>query len=359
MKKETAPGLAMRAAVAAILMTVAARAQDTGKTLPDISVIGQDGQSLHFYSDLVRGRTVAIDFIYTNCTSFCLPLSANLRQVQQRLAARMGKDIALISISIDPAADTPARLKDFAAKFDAGPGWTFVTGARPDIAKLLGQLGQSPGNPGDHMPLVLIHNDTSGGWTHADGYDPDAITEALTLAAGPPPPAPPAGAAAAAARAYMTNPLLVTQDGQKVRLFDDLMDGKTVLINFMMTGCKDICPPEMTNLARVQDLLGDRLGRSVIMLSLTVDPLHDGPAELKKFANGFGARRGWYFLTGDPGELAGLERRLGGYASDPLDHSSIAIAGNAGNGTWTKIPALGDPALIARQVLSLVDGPAR
>ena len=321
--------------------------------LPDVTVIDQTGQSRHFYSDLVKGRTVAIDFFYTTCTSFCRPLQANLAEVQRRLSARMGKDVALISISIDPATDTPARLKAFAANFDQGPGWTFVTGARSDIAKLLDRMGQTLGNPEDHMPLVLVHSDTAGGWSHIDGYDPDEIVQALTKAA----PAAARTNAAAAARTYMTNPLLVSQDGQKLRLFDDLMDGRIVLINFMLTGCQDVCPPETTNLARVQDLLGDRLGRSVVMLSLTVDPFHDGPAELKKFSSAFGVRKGWYFLTGDPDQMAVLERKLGGYTSDPADHSSGLIAGNVATGTWIKLLALDDPAVIARQVLALADPP--
>lgn len=321
--------------------------------LPDVTVIDQTGQSRHFYSDLVKGKTVAIDFFYTTCTSFCRPLQANLAEVQRRLSARMGKDVALISISIDPATDTPARLKAFAANFDQGPGWTFVTGARSDIAKLLDRMGQTLGSPEDHMPLVLVHSDTAGGWSHLDGYDPDEIVQALTKAA----PAAARTDAAAAARAYMTNPLLVSQDGQKLRLFDDLMDGRIVLINFMLTGCQDVCPPETTNLARVQDLLGDRLGRSVVMLSLTVDPFHDGPAELKKFSSAFGVRKGWYFLTGDPDQMAVLERKLGGYASDPADHSSGLIAGNVATGTWIKLLALDDPAVIARQVLALADPP--
>jgi protein SCO1/2 len=343
-----------RLMLAALLLALPMLARAADDVLPDVTVIDQTGQSRHFYSDLVKGKTVAIDFFYTTCTSFCRPLSANLTEVQQRLSARMGKDVALISISIDPATDTPARLKDFAAHFDQGPGWTFVTGARPDIAKLLDRMGQTLGNPEDHMPLVLVHSDTAGGWTHIDGYDPDEIVQALTKAA--PPPAARTDAAAAA-RAYMTNPLLVSQDGQKLRLFDDLMDGRIVLINFMLTGCQDVCPPETTNLARVQDLLGDRLGRSVVMLSLTVDPFHDGPAELKKFSSAFGVRKGWYFLTGDPDEMAVLERKLGGYTTDPADHSSGLIAGNVATGTWIKLLALDDPAVIARQVLALADPP--
>jgi len=324
---------------------------------PDITVVDQDGAARQFFADLLHGRTVAIEFFYTSCTRFCRPVSAILAEVQQKLADRMGKDIALVSVSIDPVNDTPARLKAFAAQFDAGKGWTFVTGARPDIARLVERLGQTLGNPEDHMPLVLVHRDGADSWTNLDGYDRDAIAGALLDAAGPPPRA--NTAAQQAAQAYLGNPLLVTQDGRKVRLFDDLLDGKLVLINFMLAGCHAICPPETNNLARVQDLLGDRLGRSVVMLSLTVDPEHDGPEQLKRFADNFGVRDGWYFLTGNPDEVQDLARRLGGFTTDPVDHSALLIAANVEAGSWIKLVALDDPTRIVKQVLSLAEAAPR
>jgi cytochrome oxidase Cu insertion factor (SCO1/SenC/PrrC family) len=335
--------------VCVLLVAVApARGHIADKGQPDITVVDQNGVPRQFFADLLGGRTVAIDFFYTTCTRFCRPLSANLTEVQQKLAGRMGKDIALVSVSIDPVNDTPARLKAFAAQFDAGSGWTFVTGARPDIARLLGRLGQTLGDPDDHMPLVLVHRDGTDRWTHLDGYDPDAIAGALAAAAGPA-----ESAAEKTAQAYLGNPLLVSQTGRKLRLFDDLLDGRLVLINFMLAGCHAVCPPETANLERVQDLLGDRLGRSVVMLSLTVDPEHDGPEELKRFADNFGVRDGWYFLTGNPEEVQALTRRLGGYTTDPADHSSLLIAANVAAGNWLKLAAMDDPARIVHQVLSL------
>src|SRR5436309_689253 len=86
-------------------------AKQPSAALPDVTVVDQDGKRLRFYSDLVRGRTVAIDFIYTSCTTICPMLTANFRNVQQELGARVGKDITLISISIDPVTDTPAKMK--------------------------------------------------------------------------------------------------------------------------------------------------------------------------------------------------------------------------------------------------------
>jgi protein SCO1 len=317
--------------------------------VPDIPVLDQNGKRLNFYSDLIRGRTVAIDFIFTSCSSFCSMLTANFRTVQDQLASRIGKDIALISISIDPATDTPGQLKAFSAQFEPGPGWTFVTGAMPDIAKLLDRLGQPLGDPFAHVPLVLVHNDKLGGWTHVDGDDPALVREALIDAAGPEPKVD----ATNAARAYMQNPLLVTQDGKPVHFFDDLLRGKIVLINFMLTTCKDTCPMVTENLAQVQSLLGDKVGRSINMISLSVDPKQDGPAQLKAFADNFDVRPGWYFLTGTEQEIDPLLHRLAAYTTDPLDHSTVLVIGNVETGVWTKAFGMAEPAAIARAVLAL------
>lgn len=323
--------------------------REPAATLPDIPVLDQNGKRLNFYSDLVRGRTVAIDFIFTSCSSFCSMLTANFRTVQDQLASRIGKDIALISISIDPATDTPDQLKAFSAQFDTGPGWTFVTGSMPDIAKLLDKLGQPLGDPFEHVPLVLVHNDNVGGWSHVDGDDPALVRDALVNAAGPERRVD----ASDAARAYMQNPLLITQDGKPVHFFDDLLRGKIVLINFMLTTCKDTCPMVTENLAEVQSLLGDKVGRSINMISLSVDPKQDGPAQLKAFTENFNVRPGWYFLTGTEPEIAPLLHRLAGYTTDPLDHSTVVIIGNVDTGVWTKAFGMAEPAAIARAVLAL------
>jgi len=142
--------------------------------IPDTVVYNQHGQKLNFYSDLVRGKTVAINFIFTTCTTICPPLTATFRKVQQELGERVGRDIELISISVDPATDTPERLKDFSAKFKTAPGWTFVTGSKPEIDQLLGALGAAVADKNDHTPMLLIGNDAAGYWTRTYGLAPAA-----------------------------------------------------------------------------------------------------------------------------------------------------------------------------------------
>jgi len=153
-----------------------ANGPDTASSLriPDAIVYNQNGRRLNFYTDLVKGRTVAINFIFTTCTTICPPLTATFRRVQQQLGEQAGGDVRLISISVDPTTDTPERLYDFAAKFKAGPGWTFVTGDKAEIDSLLRALGTSVADKNDHTPTILVGNDPAGYWTRTYGLSPPA-----------------------------------------------------------------------------------------------------------------------------------------------------------------------------------------
>jgi len=151
--------------------------------IPDVRVYDQNGKQLNFYSDLVKGRTVAINFIFTTCTGVCPPMTATFRRVQEDLPQRT-PPIQLISISVDPATDTPARMHEFAAKFKAGPGWTFVTGDRNEIDLLLQALGAAVANKNDHTPMILIGNEVTDYWTRAYGLSsPTTLIQVITAAA--------------------------------------------------------------------------------------------------------------------------------------------------------------------------------
>lgn len=138
-------------------------------TIPDVELLDQDGRTVHFYTDLVRGKVVAVQFIFTTCTTICPPLGATFARVQKELGERAGRDVHLISVSVDPATDTPERLKAWGAKFHAAEGWTFVTGAKPQVDELLRALGAATASPADHSPTVLIGNDAAGQWTRTYG----------------------------------------------------------------------------------------------------------------------------------------------------------------------------------------------
>jgi protein SCO1 len=150
---------------------------------------------------------------------------------------------------------------------------------------------------------------------------------------------------------------LINQDGRRLRFYDDLVRGnRSVVIGFIYAQCGDICPMTMANLARVQALLGNRLGREVHLLSLSIDPVKDTPAILKGYAERFDARPGWQFLTGRPGDMDAIRRALGAYDRDPIvdrdktQHTGMLVYGNQARGRWARISALADP----RQILSSV-----
>lgn len=137
--------------------------------IPDVEVLDQDGNQLRFYSDLVKGKTIAINFIFTNCTTICPPLAATFARVQKQMGDKVGKDVHFISISVDPGTDTPERLKAWGAKFRAGAGWTFVTGTKEEMDKLLNALGASVSRREDHSPALIIGNDLKGVWRRTYG----------------------------------------------------------------------------------------------------------------------------------------------------------------------------------------------
>lgn len=137
--------------------------------IPDVEVLDQDGNRVHFYRDLVKGKTIAINFIFTTCTTICPPLAATFARVQKQMGEKVGPDVHLISISVDPVTDTPQRLKAWGDKFKAAPGWTFVTGDKQEIDKLLNALGASVGRKEDHSPAAIIGNDLTGEWMRTYG----------------------------------------------------------------------------------------------------------------------------------------------------------------------------------------------
>jgi len=149
------------------------RARAAGPTkisIPDATVLDQNGRKLRFYTDLVKGKTIAVNFIFTTCTTICPPMTANFAKVQKTMMAHGQKDFYLISVSVDPENDTPAKLKAYAEMFQAKPGWTFVTGTRAELQSIWQAFSvYSGGAKQDHAPTVVIGNDARHSWTYASG----------------------------------------------------------------------------------------------------------------------------------------------------------------------------------------------
>ena len=139
------------------------------KYFTDIVLVNQNGEKMRFYSDLLQGKVVIINSFFATCAGVCLPLNRNLEKVQTHLGARMGKDVHIISISVDPEVDTPARLKAYAKKLNAGPGWYFLTGDRANVEFALKKIGHFVDNKESHLNIFVLGNERTGLWKKAFG----------------------------------------------------------------------------------------------------------------------------------------------------------------------------------------------
>ncbi len=135
----------------------------------DVRLVNQDGESMRFYSDLLKGHVVVVNSFYANCPAVCPVLTQKLAGLQDALRDRLGKDLRFLSLSVDPETDTPAALKAYATKFKARPGWYFLTGPRQNVEFALYKLGQYVEAKDNHTNLLIVGNETTGLWKKAFG----------------------------------------------------------------------------------------------------------------------------------------------------------------------------------------------
>ena len=166
-----------RGATLAVLAGAAALAAATPwgpDYFPNVPVTTQDGKTVRFYDDLLKGKSVAILLFYTGCQDVCPLETANLVQVQKLLGDRMGKDIFFYSIAIDPW-DTPKENKAYAQKFGVGPGWSFLSGKEADIQQITRKLGLSRSSDAvskdGHSASLMVGNVASGMWMRNSALD--------------------------------------------------------------------------------------------------------------------------------------------------------------------------------------------
>ena len=159
--------------VFALMMCVsAAPAQSenpAAKYFGDVELLDQDGRKLKFYTDVIKGKTVVINALFTTCTGVCPPTSRKFERIQEAVGQRLGKDVFLVSITVDPETDTPARLKQYAQRFHARKGWSFLTGKKENVDAALYKLGQYVEEKSQHTSIVIIGNETTGLWKKAFG----------------------------------------------------------------------------------------------------------------------------------------------------------------------------------------------
>jgi protein SCO1/2 len=131
---------------------------------PNVVLYTQENKPVRFYDDLLKGKIVLINFIFTTCTDLCPLTTANLVKVQKLLGERLGGNFQMLSISVDPTADTPAKLKAYAASQGVGPGWYFLTGSSKEIDQVRVKLGLYDKDKMQHTGLVVIGNEEMGRW---------------------------------------------------------------------------------------------------------------------------------------------------------------------------------------------------
>ena len=149
--------------------------QSTQVSFADVALVDQDGKAVHLESDLVAGRIVVMSFIYTSCTTVCPVVSSIMAKVQKQLGPRVGADVQLVSLSIDPQRDDARRLNDYARSFQNGPGWSWLTGSPRSVSDTLKGLGSIGGDLNSHAPLILVGDGNSRRWTRYYGFTDPAL----------------------------------------------------------------------------------------------------------------------------------------------------------------------------------------
>lgn len=137
--------------------------------MPDLKVLDQNGRHLRFSSDVLKDRTAVINTFFTNCAAICPITQETFAKLAKSLRNRLGQDLLLISISVDPEHDTPERMKAWGKKFNVGSGWVLLSGKKAETEELLRSLGLFAPGKQRHQTAVLIGNRNSG-WIRASGF---------------------------------------------------------------------------------------------------------------------------------------------------------------------------------------------
>lgn len=137
-----------------------------GIIVPDEELQDQDGRPVRL-RDLFAARVVAVNFVYTTCTTICSPMTAVFARLARDLGPALGREARLVTISLDPATDTPERLRAYADRFERREGWTFLTGPPERVARVRRALGGAEADKESHAPWTLLGRE--GGFRRAQG----------------------------------------------------------------------------------------------------------------------------------------------------------------------------------------------
>jgi protein SCO1/2 len=143
----------------------------------DLEVVTQDGRRVRFFSDVLKGHVVVISFVHTQCKNACPMVTRKLTLVRDLLEGQLGQPLQFVSISLNPAQDTPEALKAFAKRHEANhDGWVFLTGPVEHVTQIIRKLGQYSDDLEDHSTMILAGNVDRAHWTKiAPNAMPDGI----------------------------------------------------------------------------------------------------------------------------------------------------------------------------------------
>jgi protein SCO1 len=319
----------------------------SGIDWPNAALLDQNGAKTDFRT-LVQNRVVVIDTVFTSCTMSCPLLGAKFAKLSRLLADSDGRNVLLISITNDWQTDTPERLRDWAAKFGPSRNWTLLTGSAGEVTRVLKALDLYVADKNTHSSRLLLFNNVTGERTQIEGgASPENVAAVLI---------PMARKAARIEHAsnYFGNENLVDQNGRQFHFYDDLLREKVVVIDTFFATCQGSCPRMSAVFMALQDWLGDRLGRDVELISITVDPVNDTPPVLKDYASRFHARPGWHLMTGDPDTVTDVLKRLGEYTQNKQDHLNVFLIGNERTGLWKKAFGLSPPDDLKKVLISVM-----
>ena len=133
--------------------------------LPDVALVDQDGVRHRFAQDLARGKIVVVSFLFTGCTTICAPVGATMGALDTLLGARAGAEVSLLSVTLDPFNDTPARLAAWRGQFDDAPGWRLLTGDPDQVARVLHAMRQDSADIAQHDAFLWLGDPRTRTWT--------------------------------------------------------------------------------------------------------------------------------------------------------------------------------------------------
>jgi protein SCO1/2 len=143
-------------------------------------------------------------------------------------------------------------------------------------------------------------------------------------------------------KSYLPNTPVVSQDNKSLLFYDDVLKGKIVVLSFIYTSCRDICPVVTARLSQLEEKLGDAVGRDVFFVSVSIDPVNDTPEKLKEYANAFSAGPSWLFLTGKPADMEVIRYKLGERREKISQHRNEILLYNDATGDWERASVFGD-----------------